>query len=290
MDFNVVSNGTIFNDEIADFLLAHRIGYGLSCDGDGASQDINRRFKDGGGTSNVVSENLRRAAARLPLVLVNAVYTPETLPLLPDTVRFFMDNGLRQIYLSADYSAPWQPKHLPALDAALADMAEIYTDAYRKGRPVYISTLDDKIAVILRGGYKPAERCQMGKKEFAFTPDGDIFPCERIVYDGDPSSSHCIGHVDTGVDLSKLSCHMRATGDGDNPCKTCGIRKYCMNWCGCSNFHATGYYNSAGAYLCAEEKASIRTALQIIETLEDEIPTVFSAHAAGFTSLNARQY
>jgi len=79
-------------------------------------------------------------------------------------------------------------------------------------------------------------------------------------------------------------------GDGDNPCLTCSIRQYCINWCGCSNFHATGYYNSAGAYQCAVEKSTLRTALQIIETLENEIPTVFAAHAAGFTSLNIWQY
>ena len=286
MDFNVVSNGTIFSDEIADFLLAHRIGYGLSCDGDNVAQDTFRRFKDGGSTSHIVSKTLRHAMARLPLVLVNAVYSPETLSLLPDTVRYFMGYGLRKIYLSADYSALWKPEHIPVLDEALAQISAIYIDAYRNSRPVYISTLDDKIAVILRGGYKPEERCQMGIKELAFTPDGYIFPCERIIYDGDPSSTHCIGHVDTGIELSRLSCHIRADGDGDNPCITCSIRQYCMHWCGCSNFHATGYYNRAGAYLCAEEKSSIRTALQVIETLECEMPNVFSAHAAGFTSLN----
>jgi len=286
MDFNVVSNGTIFSDEIADFLLAHSIGYCLSCDGDSVTQDASRRFRDGGGTSHVVSETMRRAVALLPPVLVNAVYSPGTLPLLPDTVRYFMKHGLRQIYLSADYSAPWQPEHLPALDTALDQVAAIYMDAYREGRPVYISTLDDKIAVILRGGYMPAELCQMGIKEFAFTPNGDIFPCERIVYDGDPSSTHCLGNVDTGVDLSRLSCHMRAEGDGENPCPACSVRQYCMNWCGCSNFHSTGYYNSAGAFLCAEEKASIRTALQVMDTLEREMPAVFSAHAAGYTTLN----
>jgi uncharacterized protein len=286
MDFNVVSNGTLFNDEIADFLLAHHICYCLSCDGDSLAQDTFRRFRGGGRTSHIVDETLRQAVVRLPLVLVNAVYTPETVHMLPDTVRYFMDNGLRQINLSADYSASWQPEHIPILDTALTQVAAIYMDAYRKGRPVYINTLDDKIAVILRGGYKPEERCQMGIKELAFTPNGDIFPCERIVYDGDPSSPHCLGHVDTGIDLSRLSCHMRMEGDCDNPCLACSIRQYCMNWCGCSNFHATGYYNSAGAYLCAEEKSSYRTALQVMETLEHEMPTVFSAHAAGFTTLN----
>ena len=286
MDFNLVSNGTLFGDEIADFLLAHDISYCLSCDGDSQAQDAFRRFRDGGSTSQIVSETLRRAVARLPLVLVNAVYSPETLPLLPDTVRYFMDHGLRQIYLNSDYSASWKPRHLPALDTALAELAAVYIDAYRKGRPVYINILDDKIAVILRGGYKPAERCQMGVKEMAFTPNGDIFPCERIIYDGDPASTHCLGHVDTGIDLSRLSCHMRAEGGGENPCPACGIRQYCMNWCGCSNFHATGYYNSAGAYLCAEEKSFIRTALRVIETLTRETPNVFFAHAEGFPSLN----
>jgi len=290
MDFSVVSNGTLFSDEIADFLLAHDAIYCVSCDGDSLAQDTFRRFRGGGSTSHIVGETLRQAVARLPLVLVNAVYAPETLHLLPDTVRYFMDLGLRQIYLSADLSASWKPEHIPVLDTALAQIADIYIDAYRKSRPVYISTLDDKIAVILRGGYKPEERCHMGVREFAFTPNGDIFPCERIVYDGDPSSAHCLGHVDTGVDLSRLSCHMRAEGDGDNPCLTCSMRQYCINWCGCSNFHATGYYNSAGAYQCAEEKSSLRTALQVIKTLEDEFPTVFATHAAGFTSLNIWQY
>ena len=306
MDFNVVSNGTIFSDEIADYLLAHRICYCLSCDGGSSAQDAFRRFPDGGGTSHIVGETIRKAMARLPLVLVNAVYTPRTLPLLPDTVRYFMGHGLRQIYLSADYSAPWQPQHIPTLDSVLAQLADIYIDSYRKGRPVYISMLDDKIAVILRGGYRPEERCQMGIKELAFTPDGDIFPCERLVYGGDPASGHCIGHIDTGIDLSRLNCHIRAEGgsndggsgndgsgnDGDNgnPCLACSIRQYCLNWCGCSNFHATGYYNRAGAYLCAEEKASIRTAFQVMETLEGEMPGVFSAHAAGLTSLNIWRY
>ena len=290
LDFNVVTNGTLFSDEIADFLLTHRIAYCLSCDGNSVAQDTFRRFRDGGGTSHIVEETLRKAVAQLPLVLVNAVYAPETLPLLPDTVRYFMDHGLRQIYLSADYSAPWQPQHLPILDTALAQVAAIYLDAYRKSRPVYISMLDDKIAIILRGGYKPEERCQMGIKELAFTPNGDIFPCERIIYDGDPSSTHCLGHVDTGIDLSRLSCFIKAEGEGDNPCLTCGIRQYCMNWCGCSNFHATGYYNSVGAYLCAEEKATIRTALQVLETLEYEMPTVFSAHAEGLPTQNIWLY
>jgi uncharacterized protein len=287
MDFNVVSNGTLFSDEIADFLLIHRIGYGLSCDGDSLAQDTFRRFRDGSGTSHIVSKTMHHAVTRLPSILVNAVYSPKTLSLLPDTIRYFMNHGLRQIYLSADYSAQWQPEHIPVLDAALTQMAAIYIDAYRNGHPVYISTLDDKIAVILRGGYKPEERCQMGIKELAFTPNGYIFPCERIIYDGNSSSTHCIGHVDTGIDLSRLSCHIRADGDSDNPCLTCSIRQYCMNWCGCSNFHATGYYNRAGAYLCAEEKSSIRTALQVVETLNSEMPNIFSAHAAGFPSLNS---
>jgi uncharacterized protein len=41
--------------------------------------------------------------------------------------------------------------------------------------------IDGAIAVILRGGYKPLERCRMGAGEYAFGPSGNIYPCERLI-------------------------------------------------------------------------------------------------------------
>ncbi len=126
------------------------------------------------------------------------------------------------------------------------------------GDPHAISLIDGKVAVILRNGYQPLERCRMGRGEFAFTPEGTIYPCERLV--GDGNDGHAIGSVDGGIDISRMLCR-RAPGESLNrECQSCGLKDYCMNWCGCSNFFASGYYNRVSSFLCGSEKASQESA------------------------------
>jgi len=126
-------------------------------------------------------------------------------------------------------------------------------------------------------------------KEIAFTPEGNIFPCERIVYDGSPDSSLCIGNVETGIDLSRLSCHMMDDGEINSECMKCSIRDYCVHWCGCANFHSTGYYNRVGPFMCAGQKAAISVAFRVLETLEKEMPGVFALHNIGMPTANAQK-
>jgi len=287
IDFSVVTNGTIFTDEIAAFLIKHDITYCLSCDGDVDVQDLHRRFRNGEGSSNVVEATIRRAAADLPIVLVNAVYSPATLKSLPNTVRYLMGLGLRQIHVNPDYSASWRSENVETLKSVYGELADIYMDSYKSGNPVYINAIDGKIAILLRGGYQHAERCHMGKKEFAFSPEGNVFPCERIIEDGRSDNKHCLGNVDKGIDLSLLTCNMMGTDDVNAECLTCGISKYCMNWCGCSNYLSTGYYNRAGAFLCAEQRMLVTTAFHILETLSKEMPEVFAEHISGHPMLNS---
>jgi len=271
-ELSIVTNGTIFTDDMADFLKAHEITYCLSCDGDATAQDLSRRFKNGAATSDIVEATIKKALAKLPHVLVNAVFSPETLSSLPDTVRYFLNLGLTQIYLNANYTAKWRPEDAAALEPIFREIADIYIDCSLRGKSVFISSIDEKLAVILRGGYSPSDKCHMGKKEFAFSPEGNVFPCERILDDGSADSRHCIGNVETGIDLSRLSCNMRESGEINTECMTCGIRKYCMNWCGCTNFQSTGYYNRAGAFLCAEEKTLVKTAMYLFEALDGLAP------------------
>ena len=287
VELSVVSNGTIFTDEIADFLVEHDITYCLSCDGDAKVQDLSRRFKSGEGSSSTVEATIRNAITKLPLVLVNAVYSKETLKSLPDTVRYLVGIGLRQIHINADYTADWQLEDVETLESVYSEIADIHMESYRSGKPVYISAIDGKITILLRDGYQYSERCHMGKKEFAFSPEGNVFPCERIIEDGKSDNKHCLGNVETGIDLSRLSCNMLGTDEVNTECLTCEINKYCMHWCGCSNYLSTGYYNRAGAFMCAEQKILIQTAYNIVETFKKEMPAALANHLSGRMMLNS---
>jgi uncharacterized protein len=60
-----------------------------------------------------------------------------------------------------------------------------------------------------------------------------------------------------------------------------------MNWCGCSNYFASGYYNRVNAFVCASEKAAIETGLRVIRQVEKQIGPAFFEHFTGQPGLNA---
>lgn len=92
---SVVTNGTVFSDDIAGYLAEHGIVLCLSCDGPPHVQDRFRSHRNGRGSSSEVLGTIAIALKRLPLVLVNSVYRPETLDELPATVGFLSALGGR---------------------------------------------------------------------------------------------------------------------------------------------------------------------------------------------------
>ncbi len=266
VEMTVVSNGTTFSDEIADYLLAHAIGFGVSCDGPPAVQDHFRRYADGGRSSPDVENTLLHVIERIPYPMVNAVYHPETFLELPRVVRYFSELGLRRIYLNPDFSATWTQTEAEVLPSLYSDIRKYYSYTFLKGDPHFISFLDGKISVVLRGGYGPLERCRMGRGEYAFSVEGNIYPCERLLGDG-KGGGHCIGNIETGLVPSRIGEHCNTSADDGEPCRSCGLREYCMNWCGCSNYMSGGSYDAPGAFLCASERAAIETAMSTIEAL-----------------------
>lgn len=288
VSFTLTTNGTIFTDTIASFLKDHVFKVCISCDGPPSVQNLFRRTSRGKTTAIIVERTIREAKHILPMLLVNAVYRPETVRTIPQTIEYFSDLGLRRIFLNADYTATWTPSDVEALTEVYESISKRYIAWYLENDPHFISLVDTKIAVLLRGGYHPLERCQMGTGELAITPDGGLYPCERLIGSGSEEQFR-IGSLDRGIDLSRLAAHC-AHGSHLNPeCLECSLKECCMNWCGCSNIFMTGYTNRVGAFLCASERAAIQAALHIFTVLEHRLGPVFLHHLSGQPQLNSLQ-
>ena len=288
IELAVVTNGTVWSSEIADFLNAHAIKLCLSCDGPPEVQDRFRRTARGEGSSARVEKTIREARTSLrDTLLVNAVFRPETLRYLVSTVEYFSDLGLREIYLNPDFSAPWSRADAEALPEVYRAVADRYVRYYRAKDPHFISLIDSKLVVLLRGGYQPLERCSMGRRELAFTPDGYLYPCDRLIGAAD-GQGHCIGQVDRGIDLASLACRRPPAEPSPNPCHTCGFRDYCMHWCSCSNYFLTGSYDRVAPFLCSSERAAIQTSFDVFEALGQDLGPVFVHHLNGAPQVNLR--
>ncbi len=283
---SLTTNGTIFSDSIATFLRAHAFKVCVSCDGPPHVQNLFRRTSEGKDTAAMVERTLLAAREALSIVLVNAVFHPKTFRYLPETLDYLSGLGLRHIFLNPDYSAAWtrsDAEELPTLYRAVADR---YKAWYLNRVPHFVSLIDTKIAVLIRGGYHPMERCQMGTGELAITPDGGVYPCERLIESG--TDGRCrIGSIEHGLDMSRLACRRAPGGQINLECSECSLKDFCMNWCGCSNAFMTGYYNRVGPFLCASERAAIQTALDVFSTLESMLGPTFLHHFAGAPQWNS---
>ena len=274
----LVSNGTLFSDEVAGFLDEYSIGFGISCDGPQFVHNKSRIFKNGKGTSKVVEENIKHALQWFPIMPVNAVYSTETVKYLPETIEYLSGLGVKNIHLNPDISSKWSIEDTACLEDIYAQIGQQYIDFYMEGDPRYISLIDSKITVILRGGYRPDEKCSMGKGELAYAPSGNIYPCERLVA-GDDGDLHCLGNIARDTILS-VKCEGPVGVATNIECHSCSLKEYCMNWCGCTNYFSTGKYNQVNHLICASEKAAIQTAVGVIEkTRESGIS--FSEHLSG---------
>ncbi len=267
IEIQVTTNGTIFSRDIADFLNDHHIGMGISCDGIPSIQDTYRRYADGKPSSGIVEKNIIKAIHYVPGVMVNAVFTPTTLPSLPESIQYLYGLGFRRIFVNPDYSAKWSMSDVDTLHKAYNEITSIYYHWHEMNDPAFISMIDGKIMVILNEGYSINERCHMGKKEFAIAPNGNIFPCERLVGDGS-RNEHCIGNIEEGIEYKKFCTNKNFRVPQNSCCSDCTLKRYCMNWCGCSNYFSTGNYNQAGPFICASEKAAINASFKVFQQLE----------------------
>ena len=59
----MTTNGTLMTEDVIEFLVKYEFNLMISLDGDKKSHDINRRFKTGKGSFDIILENLSRLKA-----------------------------------------------------------------------------------------------------------------------------------------------------------------------------------------------------------------------------------
>jgi uncharacterized protein len=277
ISFSMTSNGTLLTEPILAFLAQEEIDLCVSIDGPAAVHDRNRVYRDGASTFADVVRNLRAALDELVSVQVNAVYGPETLAFLPETVAFLADFGAPVIHLNPNIRAAWDADSCAGLADIYLRIADSYIDSYQHGRELGVNLLDSKIILFLKGGYAPEDMCGMGETEWGFAPSGNIYPCERFIgEDDDPTL--CLGNVHTGVDPRRRCAVLARRGNRNAECKGCDWVKYCMNWCGCTNHAMTGATDLASPMLCASERAALQAAQHVLTVLSATDNDLFIDH------------
>jgi len=274
---SVTSNGIPLTRPMLDFFRAENVDLCISIDGPVEVHDLNRVHRNGRGSYAEVVRSLQMAMDCLDAVQVNAVYGPETVGFLPQSVSFFMELGVPAIHLNPNICASWTGISYTELVETFMRIADHYIRSYQQGQEIAVNLIDSKLILFMKGGYGHDDMCGMGETEWGFAPSGNIYPCERFIGE-DNDSSLCLGNVHSGLDLARRCSLLKRRGNRNEECKTCSLRTYCMNWCGCTNYYMTGSTDLAGPILCAIEQATIKAAEHVFVTLSTLDNELFVDH------------
>lgn len=136
--FAVITNGTLLGPEALDFLVDHEIDTQLSFDGIPASQEVRGR-----GTFVVLDRLLDRMRRDHPGFLrrgltVSVTITPQTVPNLSASFRYFLNKGVKRVAISPVYThAPgWDDGSYRSLEAEFAALLEESLEHYERSGEV----------------------------------------------------------------------------------------------------------------------------------------------------------
>jgi uncharacterized protein len=269
VSLSITTNGTLLTQSILDFFKEEKANLCISIDGPAHIHDLNRCYHDGRGSFEEVVRALRLAVERLDPLQVNAVYGPDTLDSLLESVSFFSQLGVSVIHLNPNICAFWGEDACSKLQDIYMQIGDHYIQSYQRGQEIAVNLIDSKVILFLKGGHTPGDRCGMGETEWGFAPSGNIYPCERFIGQDDDLAL-CLGNIHTGLDVTRQCSVLKQRGNRNKECTTCALSKYCMNWCGCTNHYMTGHTDLAGPMLCTSERAAMRAARHVLLTLQND--------------------
>lgn len=274
----VTTNGTLLDEKKLARLYELDVYLALSIDGVREAHDGNRPQMGGAPSFDATYRALKLlVAAGKPFETISVI-TPFSARMLGESVAFLFDEGVPRVSLNPCYEAAWDDDALAAWEAGLKSAAQTMAKWMRGGRTVSVSVFDNKILAALKGGLGGEDKCKLGDGFVAVSPDGHLYPCERLVAEDDAVDKR-VGHVDTGVAMPQV-CGLRPdVGDDkhavNDECGSCAERSRCSASCACANLAETGSMQVAGGVQCWHERTVARIADEMAEELFAELDPVF---------------
>ncbi len=273
--FAITTNGMLLDETKLAYFKEQDIRVGYSIDGCQPAQDATRPKAGGASSYSRTVEKLKLALEFLPDLQTITVVDPSNVAHLADSVRELLDIGVRRVTLNPNWGGDWEDEALRDIwEGQLEEIANLYVERFREGKPVRISYIEDKVITRLKSGYAACDRCDFGALDFAVSTTGKIYPCERQVGADGPDEAHMIiGNVDDGFDQKAQRKIHRARKEVPKECKECALAQRCANWCPCANIELTGEIGKPGGLLCWHEQMSVKWADYAASALyKDENP------------------
>lgn len=246
--YTLTTNGTVFNQEIIDFLIRNNVMLFISLDGPQEIQDMNRRSIGEKGTFDIIAKNLEQIkntslAYYKSNIRLSSVLTGGSDYLELD--RFFAEHGLPVRVSSLESYAVDKLQHLNPFINRIGNfdkMREKFIEVSVDNR--FNRKETDSELLLVKNLFENTMRrihrryptrdliqdppghsiCMPGANRIFVSTTGDYFICEKV----EGNSNMKVGNVDSGVDVSIVKTMIKDYYDFINEeCSNCWLVRMC---------------------------------------------------------------
>jgi len=177
--YEISTNGILLNDKIVSFLDEHNFNVRLSFDGIEDSQNIRGQgtFSNLDATLDNLINNHSEFFRRKLTVSITLI--PATVKYLSDSIRYFVNKGVRKISILPDlcWDAAWTKGHVEELEKQFSQIFSLSEKQFYKSEriPLFLFGKTDEAAIPKNGNHP---MCSAGNlKSIVVDVDGEICPC-----------------------------------------------------------------------------------------------------------------
>lgn len=262
----VCTNGTLITDEIAEYLVAHKVPLGISLDGVREKHNASRPFKNGNGSYDAVMEGIERyrkhennpANSNLWALCTATNDNCDFVAIIRSFLSLEFNNAqIRLIRSTGHYN-------IDNISREYDRLYDYLLNEFKCGnlKPLLMITNDnDQFGKILKrvmlNQHIPV-RCLAGWRRITICPDGSIYPCDSFVGKAD----YCMGHIGESRDTIFDQIIYRKNFLIDN-CAECDIRLICGGDCFYNSVEKTGSPYTPDSEYCAIQEHLVKNAVAL---------------------------
>lgn len=231
--FNIGTNGTIYNEEIADLIRRHpnKIFMSITVDGCKELHDQCRRFKNSNAPSyDIVVNNLQKYRELVDINNTKITIAPENLPFLSDSIyNLYKILKYTDVHANCVFEDVWSNEDPTILYQQLVKVSDFCIENFEELPP--FSFFNEQM---FRKEYTFNSAWCGGNGRMVFLQyDGRIYNCMRYgsATVGEEKSLP-IGDIEHGITNTDLIQRMKAVTRNsmwDDECKNCSVAKGCAD-------------------------------------------------------------
>ncbi|NOQ24620.1 MAG: radical SAM protein [Bacteroidales bacterium] len=239
--YSLISNGTLLNDEIIEYLSLNKFSLTISIDGNKIINDKLRIFPNGKGTFDVILNNILKIKKNYPNINIawESTFTNvhESLGMTVEDVNNTLkeitgiEEGMIIPAIKSDHT-----NFEPNLKEVKKDLKKMFHDDWQNVYEGKRINDVDFLGTIVKFMDKSSSRymCAMGFFLFSIAPNGDIFPCHMLTSGKKPD--FFIGNINDDKDhlfsniqkmSDKLKTYDKAKNSNCNNCFAAGFCGFC---------------------------------------------------------------